>query len=235
MPTQGQAQGGFDQDTLNYLRNMGLFGGAGGALGGLFNFFNQGKNPADAANKYLNQIPGQVGQYYQPYQQGGLDAYGKLQGEYGNLLGNTGDVYNRLAGGYKQSEGYQNQLREGLGAANAAAAAGGSLGSPAHQEVNQRVGQGLASQDFENYLNHQLGLYGQGLQGLGQQSQQGFDANTGYGNLLGSLLGQQGQYAYAGQAGKNAARGNSLGDIFGGLGQGLGSFFGGGIGHLFGG
>ena len=236
-------QGGFDPATLNWLRSMGLLGGLGGAAGGLASLFGSGKNPANAANKQLDQIPGQVSPYYKPYQQGGLDAYNKLQGEYGNLLGNTGDVYNRLAGGYQESPGYQFKLKQGLQSGTNAAAAGGVLGTPYHQEEAQQYGQGLANQDFEQYLNHQLGLYGQGLEGLGHQSDQGFQANTDYGNLLAQLGNAKAGYGYAGQAGKNAGRSSGLGRLFSGLGMVGGSLFGGPVGgaaggyvgHLFGG
>lgn len=233
MPMQGQNGMGFDQDTLNYLRNMGLFGGLGGAAGGLFNYFNQGRNPSDAANDYLNKIPG-LQDYLSQYQKGGAGAYGNLQDQFGQLTNDPNAVYNKLAGGYKESPGYQFQLKQGLNAANAANAAGGTLGTPQNSYQDQQVAQGLANQDFQQYLGSVSGLYGKGLEGLGHLSDQGFQSNQDIMSMLANLYGAQGQYAYGGQAGKNAAKGNAIGNIFGGLGTGLGSLFGGGLGGLFG-
>lgn len=205
---QGGGQGGgYDSDTLDWLKKMGLFGGLGQAAGGAFGMFNQGKNPADSANEYLNKIPG---------------SYGDLNDEYGKLM--HGDVYDRLAGGYKQSPGYKYQLDQAMAAGNNAAAAGGKLGTLGHQQLSEETAQGIASQDFDKYMQGQLGLYGQGLGG-----------SQDYANALSNMYGQQAQYGYAGQAGKNQARGSNIGDIFGGIGGALGSLGGGPLGGAAGG
>ena len=205
------------------LRNLGLGMGGGQALGGLAGLFGwgQGKNPADVANQTLNKIPGAMQPYYSPYQEAGKGALSDLQNQYGNLTNNTGDVYNKLAGGYKESPGYQFQLHQALEAGNNQAAAGGIAGSPAAQQANMGVAQGLASQDYNNYLNSVLGLYGQGLQGQQGLNQMGYNANTDYANMLGSNLGQQAQYGYAGQAGKNQASSGSWQNLLSGLGTAL--------------
>lgn len=221
-----------------FLQALGIGGGLGSAAGGLFNVFGGGgKNPATQANKYLDQIPGQVSPYYQPYQQAGNEALGNVQNEYGKLTNNPGEFYNQLASGYQESPGYKFQLNRALGAGNNAAAMGGYLGTPQHQESNMEIAQGLTSKDYEDYLNHVMGLYGQGLQGQQGISNQGFQANTDYGNLLAQLQNAKANYAFAGQAGQNAARSSGLGDIFSGLGTAAASFVPGGglLKHLFGG
>ena len=225
-----QGQGGFNPQIIDYLRKMGLFGGAAGAAGGFANYFSKGKNPSDVANGYLDQIPGQTQQYYQPYQQGGLDAYNKLHGEYGNLIDDPSAAYNKLAGGFKESPGYKFQLQQAMNASNNANAAGGSLGTPQHQEQSQDYAHGLASQDFENYLGHTQGLYEKGLGGYEHQSDQGFQANTDYANMIASILGQKAQYGYAGAAGENARKSSARSSIFKGLGTLGGSLFGGPVG-----
>lgn len=203
------------------MQSGGLAGGIGQIAGGVASLFGHKRNPADAANKYLDQIPGQTGQYYNPYINAGRSALDQYQNQIGQLTGNTGDVYNRLAGGYQESPGYQFALREALGAGGNAAAAGGMLGTPAHQQTQMQTAQGLASQDFNNYLQNQMGLYGMGMQGLGGLNQMGYNAATGYGDILGSNLARQGQYAYEGQKGRNQAFGQGVSDIFSGAASAL--------------
>ena len=198
------------------IKSMGIGSGLGQAAGGLAGMFGRGqKNPADAANKYFNQIPGQTKQYYQPYMEAGKGAMSDLQNQYKDLLG--GGVYDKLGAGYKESPGYQFKLKQALGAGGNAAAMGGMLGTPQHQEQAMDTANGLASQDFNDYLGKQMGLYGLGLQGTQGLNQMGYNANSDYGSMLANLLGQQGQYAYAGQAGKNQQGSQNMNNIFGGI------------------
>jgi len=169
------------------------------------NFFI-GKNPADAANKYYEQIPGAVNPYYQPYINSGQNALGKVTGQYDTLMNDPNAMYNKFSEGYKESPGYQTRLTEALRGITNAEAAGGMAGSQEHQSLSAQKALDLHGQDFENYLNHVLGLYGTGLQGTQGLETQGFGASTGYGDILGSNLAQQGGAAYNGQAGQNAAR-----------------------------
>lgn len=216
-----------DNGSMNWLSSLlGLGGGLGTAAGGLFNLFGpKQKNPADIANKYISQIPGQTQQYYSPYMQAGQGAMSDLQNRYKGLL--SGDVQNQLAAGYKESPGYQRALQQALQSGSAAAAAGGMLGTPAHQEQNMELASDIASKDFNNYLQNQLGLYGLGLSGEQGLNQMGFEANKSMADTVGNALSQQGAYGYAGQAGQNAAKSQGIGNIFGGLGMGAASLFGG--------
>jgi hypothetical protein len=172
----------------------------------LSELFHGGKNPADVAQPYLEKIPGAVNPYYQPYINQGQQANQGLMEQYGHLINNPNDMYSQFGQGYKQSPGYQFKLNQALQAAGNAAAAGGMAGSPQHEQQNMQIGNDIASQDFNDYINHILGLYGVGLQGQQGLGQQGFQASLGYGDILGSNLAQQGQLAYEGQAGQNANR-----------------------------
>ncbi len=77
-----------NQGIPDWLSQMlGIGGGLGVAGGGIYNMFGGGgKNPADAGNKYISQIPGQTKQYYDPYMQAGKGAMGDLQNQYKDLL-----------------------------------------------------------------------------------------------------------------------------------------------------
>jgi hypothetical protein len=77
----------------------------------------------------------------------------------------------QIGGGYQASPGYQFQLGQAMKGIGQAAAAGGMAGSPMQQQQSGQVAQGLASQDYYNYLNRALGLYqtgAGGYRGLGE-------------------------------------------------------------------
>lgn len=224
------------------VRNFGIAAGLGGVGAGLAGMLGGGQNPYDAASQYYNQIPGRMQPYYQPYINAGQGAMGQLQDQYGKMIGNYGgiqDKYNqmmndpngflaKIGSGYQQSPGFQWQMSQGMNAANNAAASGGMAGSPQHQQQAAGMAEGLANQDYYNYMNHALGafntglsgnagLYGEGIQGLQGLNQMGYNASNEYGQDMGNYLMNQGNMAFSGQAAQNQAQGSQWGDIFGGL------------------
>lgn len=213
--------GGGDMD---WLRN--LFGGlsVGTAAGGLAGLFGvgQGKNPGDVANGYINQIPGKTQPYYQPYMDAGKGALSDLQNQYGDLT--SGKTQNKLGETYHESPGYKWKLQQALAAGNNASAAGGMLGTPQHQQYSQGTAEGLANQDYNDYMNNQIGLYNTGIHGQEGINQMGYDANKGMADTWGNTLSQQGVYGYGGQNGKNESRSSALTNLFSGLGGAAGSF-----------
>lgn len=202
----------------------GLVGGGmiGGGLGSLFG--HQNNNPADAAMNYYNQIPGAVKPYYDPYINAGKKAMGQYGSESSNLVSHTGDIYNRLAGGYKESPGYKFQLEQGLQAGKNAAASGGMLGTPQNQQQQTQIANDIASQDFQKYLQNQMGLYGLGMGGLGNMTGLGFGASKGLADTLGTNLAQQGGMSFLGQQGQNQANQGGWSNIGSGIGALLSLF-----------
>lgn len=199
-------------------RNFGAAGGMGSLGAGLAGLFGgNGNNPYDQASKSYNQIPGTLNPIYQPYMQAGQGAMGQLQGAYGQMMNDPNGVMNRIGSGYQKSPGYDWQLNQGMNAANNAAASGGMAGSPQHQQQASTMATGLANQDYYNYLNHALGIYGQGTQGMGDIMHQGYNASNELAGGLGSNLMNQGNLAYQSQNYQNQQQANSWGDIFGGL------------------
>lgn len=113
----------------------------------------------------------------------------RLENAYAGAISNPTDIMKQIGSQYQQSPGYQFQVDQATKAANQAAAAGGMAGSPASQQQLAQIIQGLASQDYGNFLNQGLGVYGSGLHGLNELNQ---EANQGYENYL---RGGQGTYA----------------------------------------
>ena len=206
---------------------MSMGGSMGSMLGqGLYSIFGHQQNPSDEASKYLNKIPGQISPYYQPYINAGQQAGNTLQNQYQQLMTNPGAVMAQLGQGYQQSPGYQFQLNQGLVGANNAAAAGGMLGSPMHQQQSSQMAEGLANQDFYNYLSNAMGLYGQGLQGGQSMYNTAYDASNQLGQDIGQNLMGQANNAYEGANTHNQQEGSKWSSIFGGAGElaGLAAF-----------
>ena len=184
-------------------------------------------NPMDAANPYLNQIPGVAHQGYDPYVNAGLDASGKTKSQYESLISDPTAFINKLLEGYKPSEGYQfqkDQLTKELGNT---AAAGGIAGTPQDQLQQGQVIQQLLSGDMQQFLKNVLGVYGTGLQGEEGIASRGLDASKQLTDILGGSLNQQGGLAFQNQQQKNKNR-NDIWSMFGkALGAGIGGFTGG--------
>lgn len=181
-------------------------------------------NPMDAANQYLNQIPGVAHQGYDPYVEAGKDASGRTKSKYEELMDDPTAFINKLMQGYKPSEGYQfqkDQLTKELGNT---AAAGGIAGTPQDQ-MNQGEGvQKLLSGDMQQFLKNILGEFHTGLEGEEGIATRGYDASGKLTDTLGTALNQQGGLAFndAQQKNKNT---NDLWSMFGkALGAGAGSF-----------
>jgi hypothetical protein len=223
-------------------------------------FGSGGSDPAKAADKYLSQIPGTITPYYQPYTQAGGQALGQYGAESNALAGmrpdlmqaltqllqNPGNVYNQLGQGYQQSPGYEFNKNQNMQAITNAAAAGGMAGTPQHQMQAGAMASDLANQDFNQYLEHVMGLMTRGLSGGMGMYEQGFGGlhnltNIGYqssndlASSLASNLVNQANNAYAGAANKNQRRGGALGAGLGFLGSLAGGAIGGPTGAYIGG
>ena len=192
-----------------------LFGGGGD------------NSPMNAANQYLNQIPGVAHQGYDPYVTAGQDASGKTKSQYEDMMNDPTGFINKLMEGYKPSEGYQfqkGQLEKSMGNT---AAAGGIAGTPMDQ-LNQAEGiQGLLGKDMQQFLQNVLGRYDKGLEGEEGIATRGYDASGKLTDALGGALNQQGGLAFQDQQQKNKNK-NDMWSMFGkALGAGAGGFFGG--------
>jgi hypothetical protein len=190
------------------------------------------QSPGGASNKYLDQIPGQVQPHYDPYINAGRDSLETLKNHYGQMTENPGEYLNNLGKGYTQSPGYAATLRQAMAGANNAAALGrgGSIGSYGHQQLSATAAGDVANKDYEQYLNHVLGLNTQGLAGEQGLENQGFEGDKDMANLRAQILAQQGQNAFGETTARNQNNGQHWSDIFSTLGRIGGGIAGGPIG-----
>lgn len=186
------------------------------------------KNPARAAMGQLNRNEDVLNKYYSPYMKQGQQIDPELMQHYTQMFSNPNQFFNNISSGYKQSPGYQFNLQQALGAGNNAAAAGGFLGTPSHQQANMGIAEGLASKDYEDYINHIMSTMGLGLQGAQGFSNRGFEAGTGLGSGIANNNATKAGYLYSGQAAQNAAeeaRRNNWMKVMGAVTGGIKSLF----------
>lgn len=177
--------------------------GAVPILGSMFKKPAPFVNPADKAMPFLEKIPEAMRPYFEKFINQGGRAGDVLEGQYGAMTKDPSQFFANLGKGYQESPGYQFKLDQAMKAAGNAAAAGGMLGSPMHQFESERMAEGLADQDYENYMKHMMDVFGLGQKGYEDLYNNGYGASTEYGNNLASILMSQ-----AGLAGRGAAEQN---------------------------
>ena len=201
------------KDTYSkYLAPMAI----GGALGSLFG--NQAPDYSNVESQ-LQQIPGTITPYFQPYIQAGEQSLGGLQQQLTGLLQDPGALMQSLGAGYRTSPGMQQSMMQATEAANRAAAAGGQLGSPAEQQALAKQIYGMGEKDYGDYLNRVLGLYGTGVSGLSGLTQLG----AGMGRGLAEDLAQVRMSQAGLEEAKMQAEQQSQAGLMGGLGSLLGA------------
>ena len=160
------------------------------------------QNPANAAQPYLQQIPGVGHQYYDPYIQQGQQAGQTLQGEYGKQL-DPATFMDHIMGQYKQSEGYKGRQDDLMKQMASVAGQGGYAGTPYAQQQYGEQANKLMADDQQQYLKNALGIYDQGISGEQDFYNKGYGASGSLADMLGSNFAQQGGLAYQGQQSQN--------------------------------
>ena len=179
------------------------------------------EDPRKGANKYLDQIPGATGQYYNPFIQGGQTAGNKLGGEYDKML-DPSSFMDHIIEKYQMSKGAEYQrdkLGKGIGAT---AAAGGYAGTPEHQTEYGEMANGIMSKDMQEYLQNALQIYGGGIAGEKDFYDKGFDASKSMADIVGGKLGSQAGLSFQADSQTNASRDAFMNALMKALAQGAG-------------
>lgn len=192
-------------------------------------FIGGGRNPADAAMPYFDQIPGMLQQNYNPYIQRGTTAYGAMAPQYNQMSTDPAAFLESIMGKYEPSKGYQLKLDEGMRAAGNSAAAGGMRGSMQDIQNESRLASSLMGDDMQQWLNNVLGLHTRGLQGQQGLYNTGYDATRNMTGDMANVMGTQGSLAFQGQANKNQGQRDLFSGIQKALGAGAGMYMGGGM------
>lgn len=143
-----------------------------------------------------------------PYRDAGLTDYNTLRGQVGTS--------------FQESPGYQFMFDEGVRAIDRGASARGMLNSGSRLQALTRYGQGMANQEYGNWLSRLQSLAGVGQTATGQSASlasgagaQGSSLIQGAGNNVASLIQQGGQAQAQGLV-------NSASATLGGVNQGVG-------------
>lgn len=150
-----------------------------------------------------------------PYRTTGQSALDTIANMYGLSTGggtNTGATSGQSYANFYNSPNYQFALQQGTQAVNSSAAAEGQVMSGANQTALENYGQGLASQQFNNYMSQLLSLAGIGQSAAGMQA----NSNTSTANSISSLDSATGASEAAGTVGSaNAITGglSSIGSL----------------------
>lgn len=162
-----------------------------------------GKNAADTAMPYLEQIPQQAAGYLEPYREQGSQATDTTMPLYQSMAQDPTGFMEQLFSNYKPSPGYQLSADLMGQAMGNTAAAGGYAGTEADQLRRGQLIQGLLDQDKYNWLNSALGIQGQGLGGLEGFTGRGFGAGSELADINTQALSSQAGAAFQGQQQRN--------------------------------
>lgn len=195
----------------------------------MFGIFGGGQdydNPADSAMPYLNQVPGTVSPYYQPYIDWGTQAGNTLAPIYQGMATNPQQNYNDIMGGYTQSPAYQYNYDQAMKQQQNAAASGGFTGTDYDQQRQAETSTGLLAQDQQQYYNNVWGQQQYGIQGEQGLFDTGYNASNTLANTLGQNLAAQAGLAYQGTAFNNQMQAQQRASRNSLLGTGIGAGFG---------
>lgn len=190
----------------------------------LFGSGSSYQDPSKAAMPFLQQIPGLITPYYQPFIDTGNQAMSSFFDQIKKLStpGGATDIYNQLGSGFSTSPGTVNAINNATKQSNQVAAAGGMFGTPTEQAAVGAQTQALTYNDFNQYMQQMMGLYDTGLKGEADLMHQGFGASTELSSDLAKNLMSEAGLSYAGAQGQNMFNAQSSSQFM----QMLGALFG---------
>lgn len=136
---------------------------------------------ADADRQFQIDTRDQIFRRLDPFYQPGIQAQNALSFEMG--LGARPADYQ----GFQATPGYQFQMDQGTSAVNALAGARGGLDSGRTRQDLMTFGQGLANQEYGNYLSRLSGMASNGQNAAGTQANAATNAAAGVSNALGAI------------------------------------------------
>lgn len=199
---------------------FGPIGAIGGGIAGLLGGFggdDYSTKGYDEAGQILGSIPSQIKGYYDPYINAGKSAIPGYQDIMSQLLKDPTQIMKMLGQGYQKSPGYDWNLQQGENAITNASAAGGMLGTPQHQQQAGQLATNLASQDYNQYMQNIMKMFGMGAEGTSGLIDQGGKMSSDLASNIAQALAGQAQLKYASQANENQYNGQNAGGGFGDL------------------
>lgn len=192
--------------------------GIGAAIGGIVGGVAQGKaakraaaaqeNAANRQIDFQKEIYADQTERFSPYLDSGKNALAGYQFEMG--LGARPEGY----GGFQTTPGYDFRRQQGIDAIDASAATRGGLMSGKTLQDLTTFGDGMASQEYGNYMQRLAGLSDMGMGAAGMQATAGNNAAAGVSNALGNI----GNAQAAGAIGQGNALAGMMNNVSGAFG-----------------
>lgn len=180
------------------------------------------QNPSDAGMQYLEQVPGTVTPYYNPYVTLGRAAGRAIAPQYYQMATNPEDRYNTIMEQYEPSNAYQYQADQLNKSMDADAAAGGYTGTAYDQQQQAQSLEGLMAQDQQRYYNNIDSSQRYGLSGGSHLFDVGYTASDTLANILAQNLAQEAGLAYQGANWQNQMKSQRRQNTLGAAGFGYG-------------
>lgn len=156
-------------------------------------------NPANKAMPYVQKGIDSTHQLYDPYVQQGQRVGSQLEDTYNQQASDPNAYYNKIAGGYQQSAGFNEKRDELLRQAQNTAASGGFAGGEQHQKGATGIVDALMNEDFQKWYNNVNGINTSGIAGQQNLYNTGYNAAGAQSGDLANLYGTQGNLAAQGQ------------------------------------
>ncbi len=184
------------------------------------------ENASNQANETQRYMFDQQRADQAPYRQVGTGALNALGGMYG--IGPNGEKIAPDFSSFAQTPDYKFAFDQGISALDKSAAARGRLNSGGQMKGITRFGQGLATQNFNNYANRLASLAG-----IGQSANaQGAAAGQNYANQVGNNLQNAGNARASGYINNANSFNNVLSQGANAFGMYRGGMYGGGEGSI---
>jgi hypothetical protein len=167
---------------------------------------NERPNPFFGGSGYMPVAPGMGGQQSPGQTRYRVNGQTFATMDEAQAFANRNRTGGRAYGGFEFSPGYQFNLARGMDGLNSTAAMRGNLLSGANIAGAMQFNQGLANQEYTNYLNRLQGIGQQGQAAAGNQAAAGQAYASGAGNALAGI----GNAQAAGAIG----RGNAMSGMF---------------------
>lgn len=180
-----------------------------------------------SANDYIDEIPGTVKPYLDPYIGAGGDAYNKMHPVYDQMTSDPVAFLEAIMKGYAPSRGFQLQKDQMLKAAGNSAAAGGVRGNISDIGNEARISDMLMGKDMQDWLGNILGIQKSGLEGESHLYDTGFDASKSLSDSLANALGTRATLKFQQDREDKKANSDFLSGLGGLAGGALGLYFGG--------
>ena len=185
------------------------------------------QDPAKAANKELDKIPGMEKGYYDPFIQHGKSSYDVFNPVTSQMTSDPAGFLEKMMQSYAPSRGFNLKKDQMLKAAGNSAAAGGMRGSLGDIENESHITDTLMGDDMQQWLQNVFGIQKEGLNSQQHLYDTGYDASKNLAGDLSNVMGTKGTLGFNSAQQHNKSQSDMMATIMKILGGAAGATMGG--------